>query len=400
MFVAGCHRSGTSYLSGLLSSVINCSRPSDLDSTVDNPQGYYESTLLRPFNDALLHLSGFSWDRPPLAPVHWTQGQYLSFVIRNKDDFRDYALFTGWVDKDPRLSLTYPIFQHLLLRRVPCIIPVRHPMDVAHSLFLRDGFSLQKSLMIWYLYNRSFSLFASIDNDQVVSYEQLLAGNHTQLERLHAYLKPSAVRLNTDGHLMDQIIASHMKLTKHSLHRNNNSDNQCLGVGEVCPVSALLADYCLDVYQALSDSQFDLKAFRSAFSQVPDWLVDSYDYVLSEGQPSLEYLRLHNVQPSEVLSHLTSDLSSELSEVNPGLVREYSELIASVHQLRKDFAALHDQTGDASNASIDNLLHELEIARQQITAFESSAVWRYTAPLRMIADRLKASVSSAKRFFS
>lgn len=400
MFVAGCHRSGTSYLSGLLSSVINCSRPSDLDSTVDNPQGYYESTLLRPFNDALLHLSGFSWDRPPLAPVHWTQGQYLSFVIRNKDDFRDYALSTGWVDKDPRLSLTFPIFQHLLLRRVPCIIPVRHPIDVAHSLFLRDGFSLQKSLMIWYLYNRSFALFASIDDDQVVSYEQLLSGNQTQLERLCTYLKPSAVRLNADAHLMDQIITSHRKLTKQSLHRNNSSDRPSTIPGELCSAAALLTDFCLDVYHTLSDSQYDFRVFQTVFSQVPQWFVDSYDYVFSEGQPSLEYLLLHDIRPTDALLNLTSDLSSQLSEVNPQLVREYSELITSVHHLREDLAALRDRTGDVSSASNDNLLHELEAARQQIFALESSAVWRYTAPLRMIADRLKAFVSSAKRFFS
>ena len=81
MFVVGCHRSGTSYVSGLLSSLVDFSRPSDLDRTADNPRGYFESTLLRPLNDQLLAASGFSWDRPPLTPVHWSQDRFLLQAI-------------------------------------------------------------------------------------------------------------------------------------------------------------------------------------------------------------------------------------------------------------------------------------------------------------------------------
>ena len=48
--------------------------------------------FLRPFNDQLLSAAGFSWDRPPLTPVHWSQGRYLLQAIRRKPDFAGYAL--------------------------------------------------------------------------------------------------------------------------------------------------------------------------------------------------------------------------------------------------------------------------------------------------------------------
>ena len=180
MFVVGCHRSGTSYLSGLLSDSVGCQRPSDLDRTVDNPRGYFESTLLRPFNDQLLDAAGYAWDRPPLTPVHWSQGRYLLQAIRRKSDFEGYALTESWVDKDPRLALTRPLYEHLLLKRVPCVFILRNPLDVARSLWLRDGFSMEKGLLIWFLYNRGCALGYQSDIDQLVSYESVLAGDVSQ----------------------------------------------------------------------------------------------------------------------------------------------------------------------------------------------------------------------------
>ena len=38
-----------------------------------------------------------------------------------------YALDRNWVDKDPRLCITYPAFLHILLRRVPLVVALRDP---------------------------------------------------------------------------------------------------------------------------------------------------------------------------------------------------------------------------------------------------------------------------------
>ena len=81
---------------------------------------------------------------PPLTPVHWSQGRYLLQAIRRKSDFESYALSESWVDKDPRLALTRSLYEHLLLKRVPCLCVIRNPLDVARSLWMRDGFSLRR----------------------------------------------------------------------------------------------------------------------------------------------------------------------------------------------------------------------------------------------------------------
>ena len=378
MFVVGCHRSGTSYVSGLLSSLVDFSRPSDLDRTVDNPRGYFESTLLRPFNDQLLAASGFSWDRPPLTPVHWSQGRFLLQAIRRKRDFEGYALSNLWVDKDPRLALTRPLYEHLLLKKVPCLFVLRNPLEVARSLWLRDGFSLDKGLLIWLLYNRGCAVGFQHDLDSLVSYEHLLCGNKLQLTRIRKFLKNTIniSDVSSELDLDERILQAHHIHTDQSLRRNKrgtSEDTSALSDQQ----SSILRDYCCLAYEAIEKSSFSPIEFIRQFESLPSELIDHYHRIISEGSPSLEFLRLHEVKGPEITD---SGLSSELTTAQFGqdqdLISDYSSLLNTVHDLRREL----------SKATSSD---ELELLQSKLQSLQASSSWRITAPLRYLFDRIR-----------
>ncbi len=381
MFVAGCHRSGTSYVSGLLSAAVGCVRPNDLDRTVDNPRGYFESTLMGPLNDYLLYQSGYSWDRPPLAPVYWNKGEYLLSVNERKSDFIGYATSSDWVDKDPRLCLTFPVYENLLLRRIPCLAVLRNPLDVATSLRLRDGFSIDKSLLIWYLYNRHCSLFLLEGVDQLVSYESLLSGIPSQLNRLYEFLWP-ALRARLDSEdLRVRISDACASLSDSSLRRNAG---KVPDAGHP-PSSSLLYDFCSAVYARIEHADFSLEAFKRSFSDLPVWLIDAYDRIFAEGEPSLEYLRCHDVKSRHLdRLGLSGSLHTGELEIDQQIISEFAGLIDSVHALKDQLSTISPDSQVAENS-----FHRIADLERQLLEIRSSSCWRLTAPLRKIFDCLR-----------
>ena len=54
-----------------------------------------------------------------------------------------------WYSKDPRTGLLLPLWDRLVLRKHPVIICVRHPAEVAASLWLRNGFTTRRARALW-----------------------------------------------------------------------------------------------------------------------------------------------------------------------------------------------------------------------------------------------------------
>lgn len=397
MFVAGCHRSGTSYVSSLLSAVVGWQRSSDLDRTVDNPRGYFESTLLGPLNQALLAKAGFSWDKPPLSPIYWMQGHYLELAIENKRDFEMYALQDSWVDKDPRLSLTMPFFAHLLLKRVGCVVPIRHPLAVAQSLLLRDGFSQEKGCLIWYLYNRNCAHFYDDAFDLLLSYEQLLAGSRQQLDRIHAWLKARLPRL-ASAELYETLLISHRECSREDLCRNRFEAETSQ---DLRPLPDDVVTFCSELYSKLVASQFDPDCFRQAFLVVPDFIVDRYDQIFAEGMPSLEYRR-SNAISVPLDKGIGADLQTGQYGRDQDIIRNFADLIETVNRLRQDVvdgvssghAPVPGLSDHSPSDELSALTSELDRLRQQLSAHQSSKFWRLTQPMRHFADWLKNCLSN------
>ena len=93
-----------------------------------------------------------------------------------------YALGKAWVDKDPRLCITYPAYLHILLRRIPLVVALREPLAVATSLHARNGFSLNRGLVLWWIYNHHIASQLGAE-DLLVPYRALLNLDEQNLQR-------------------------------------------------------------------------------------------------------------------------------------------------------------------------------------------------------------------------
>lgn len=271
-----------------------------LPPQVDNPGGFFESQQLVAFNETLLDLVGVDWQRPPLHPIHWQDPQLFPELFKARKAFASRATRAGWVDKDPRLCITYPAYLHILLRRVPVAAVIRHPFEVAGSLYARDIVPFSRGLLIWFLYNQHLSRFLRDDQDVLVSYASLIEAQNGVVEQLATFLDANQAAGDCSNHL-DQLL---VRIANPSWRRQS----------ETYPDSQLpqqewhaIAQDCLDRYQAIAGSGFAIEAYRSAFASTPDAVLGAYS-VQSWQCPA----RHHHVHEQEL--YLLRDQYSQLIE--------------------------------------------------------------------------------------
>lgn len=157
LLIAGIHRSGTSAFSGVLQ-LLGWDLGSDLmGASSENAKGFFENNGVVELNEMLLTEANYRWDNPFLyqekqLPKAAKQKVLDTFDKLWETQFEDA---TNIALKDPRLSLLMPFWIDALRAKktdVRTIIVLRHPLEVAQSLAKRNGFSLQKSMVLWLNY--------------------------------------------------------------------------------------------------------------------------------------------------------------------------------------------------------------------------------------------------------
>ena len=158
--VGGMHRSGTSALAGALAAAgVNFGR--NLKAAAeDNAKGFFEDEAIVALNDELLEKIFQSWDscrpiasnviRAALFPTEFDQACAIVLSLS------DAKLLSGI--KDPRLSLLHgfwnEVFAHCGVQTIT-LVCLRHPIEVAQSLYHRNRMSLTKSCALWLKYTIS-----------------------------------------------------------------------------------------------------------------------------------------------------------------------------------------------------------------------------------------------------
>ncbi|HEY8490952.1 MAG TPA: sulfotransferase [Dehalococcoidia bacterium] len=190
--VLGMHRSGTSLTTRLLSLLgLHLGHPDNLMQPHPemNPLGFWEHQRLTDLNDLLLARLGGSWHEPPPLPEGWERRADLADLRDQalavlREDFGAAGLW-GW--KDPRNSLTLP-FWRTLLPSMSYVICIRNPLDVAGSLQRHHGFSLAKSLDLWFTYTMASLRGTEGARRIFVFYKDYFYDLHGTLRRLAAFL--------------------------------------------------------------------------------------------------------------------------------------------------------------------------------------------------------------------
>jgi hypothetical protein len=180
VLVLGMHRSGTSALAGTLARLGVQPPKSLMAPTRDNPKGYWESTRLMRFHDEIMASAGTVWsDWDRFNPAWMASPVAEDFVTRLPrildEEYGDAKLF---LVKDPRICRLLPLWLHVLwkLEVVPKIVlPVRHPLEVANSLGVRNDFGRQRSCLIWLRHVLDAEYHSRGIERIVVDYPEMLA---------------------------------------------------------------------------------------------------------------------------------------------------------------------------------------------------------------------------------
>lgn len=185
------HRSGTSAITQVLA-LAGASLPENvMPGDEHNAKGYFEPWRIAVFNDQRLPAAGTAWDDPFVFPYRPLEPrEEKRWITRATDLFdEEFAGARHPLMKDPRVSVLGPLWRTVLedlglSARV--VIPVRHPLEVAGSLAKRDGFPVEKSVLLWVAYMLAAERYSRDIPRAIIPYDGLLADWRGQVARIEA----------------------------------------------------------------------------------------------------------------------------------------------------------------------------------------------------------------------
>jgi hypothetical protein len=170
--VLGPERSGTSLTINFLRKLGFYVESDKMRPDRFNQNGYGESKRLHKINDRILTIFSGKPDFNRPLPNGWVDdGRLVPLLEEAKELVSDMNSHGEWAWKDPRLALTFPLWEPLLPRNHSCIVCVRnplstlksyvefrswtHPEDVATNWFLKCYFAIrntrsQRRLLVFY----------------------------------------------------------------------------------------------------------------------------------------------------------------------------------------------------------------------------------------------------------
>ena len=315
-------------------------RRGDLELKLENPLGFFESERLVEINNALLDELGCQWNRPPLLPACWDKPPLIDALQPHRSRLSVYALERTWVDKDPRLCVTYSAYLHILLRRIPLVVALREPLAVATSLHARNGFSLNRGLVLWWIYNHHMAS-QLCSEDLLIPYCDLLAFDDQSLQQclgpfleFHRHARPS-----------DDYVRS---LVATLIRPEFNRADAGISSESRARIHPLLLEACEHTYEVIINSSDQLRTYQEHFNYLPRAILECSvrDQLLPEADFGLLQNNLRSIKA------------------------EAQNLALSLEQRERDCVSLELKVRD----------------------LQSSHSWKITAPLRALLDFFRAVV--------
>ncbi len=170
VYVVGMHRSGTSALAGLLSSLLQL--PAGRLAVDSNPTGQWERPELRPALELLLAWNRSTWASPPPETAALGCPTPLAAYTRRVFDRHCSEPFL-W--KDPRLCLTIDRWLALPQPEPKVVVIHRRPDEVADSLRRRNGWTIERGLALWERTTRNAVVRLANQEVFVVDHAMLMA---------------------------------------------------------------------------------------------------------------------------------------------------------------------------------------------------------------------------------
>lgn len=202
LLIFGMHRSGTSAFAGLLKESGIPMGKALMKPAFDNPRGFYEHEKVVAYNEQILNILGQSWDAITALPADWIEIQQVQNLQKEattfiQTEFKNLPLFAL---KDPRFSLTFPfweaIFQKLNIK-IKQYILVRHPYEVANSLWKRNQLPKVTATALWMKYMLQTVTAIDPKNSQFISFETVVNEPQKVLQSLETSVKDNLEKSTT-----------------------------------------------------------------------------------------------------------------------------------------------------------------------------------------------------------
>jgi hypothetical protein len=217
IIVVGMHRSGSSAMARVLS-LAGAALPKLLMAAGDgNETGHWEPQRVADYNDTVLAAFDASWDSPFGLGMNATRRAALEpFVDGARDIIREeYGEAPLIVLKEPRISLVVDLWIKALEAegfRCKFVITVRAPTEVAASLRKRNGFALDKGLLLWGVYQASSEVLTRSYDRIFCRYDDVLARPASVLDEIEAQLRIELPRRTAQSHAeMDAFVRPVLK---------------------------------------------------------------------------------------------------------------------------------------------------------------------------------------------
>jgi predicted nuclease with TOPRIM domain len=221
ILVMGMHRSGTSVVTQLLNAAGAFVGADDelMVPMPDNPTGYWERYDVCALNDSILDAADARWDTATGDEIErLSPSQRRRFAGEIRDLVHSLDEHQPWVVKDPRLSITFPLWRGLLDRPV-CVLCHRDPAEVAMSLRNRDGIPLIVGAALWDAYNLAALRSTSDIRRLFVDYHGLLDDPRKVGEELLSQIDGTSGTLHLGRSSIDDIV-------RGDLHRSTVGDRE------------------------------------------------------------------------------------------------------------------------------------------------------------------------------
>ncbi len=351
IFIVGMHRSGTSALTGILQLMgVELGREL-MQAWPDNPKGFFENNKIWKYNQKILKHFGSSWEDPFLYGGDWVSKHdvesfkpYIETLI--EEEFADSPIFGI---KDPRFCILFPLWKEICVSNkidLLCVIPMRHPLEVARSLHKRNGFSIERGILLWFNY-----VFTAEDVTRgcprvFLKFDDLFSNSEILLESIANSLGSKLPRLYKDVQ-NDLNVFMDRGLKHHSESKLGHTRME------------IMAEELFSLFCYATETRGRDESWRGEVEKLRKEYEELFSFFLNSD------MQEHHVSPQDLSE--VKEKNQSLENDNEGLIRVQTELEESL--------SIH---------STKNNLLENEIKRMRNTK-----IWRLAEMLRRVSGYIK-----------
>lgn len=401
LVVAGMHRSGTSAMARLLSLSGAILPERVMDPGPDNPLGYWEPWEMVALSDALMAAVDSRWDnvfavadneRAWMARAGFLD-EAKAFLAHN---FGDQDLL---VMKDPRASVLTRFWREALVQQgidPVYVVMVRHPLEVAESLMARNGFTREKSLLLWTSYMLAIERDTRDAPRIFVAYSDMLNDWRGTLDRVEQVLGRPLPR-RTPAATVD------IERFLSKSHRHHEADLAALeSAPDVWSGAKTTYRWMLEAAHGtagptkpLAEVEAELAQLERTIGPVIAEMRRDLDQKAFEGELHTQAQLAETRQEVSDLRahfdafHAESDAALAALQVTVEQWRREAEADGAKVAILREKAGVLEHEAAALSAHLAATQEHVEGLKAEIRAIFASTSWRVTRPLRAIVRRLR-----------